>query len=552
MTRKLSTYAVAIVGAIGLALSMLMVAPIPPEPAGAQTNEVVTKEFKFVQHAEGLTLPAGVSRITVVAAGGHGGKGAYNSTNGGAGIQITAKDIQVGAERDIQVLVGGNGEHGGISKDRGGTGGFNGGGDGGSNSGGGGGGGFTQVVSSPSNKVLVMAAGGGGGGGGVTSAGHGGPNGASLNGTSGYGISGDGGGGGGGTLGAGGAGGHNKNPLIPDGHGGGRYGGGKGGVGVLPQLKSGGGGGGGGYFGGGGGAGADTSGGGGGAGSSYVAPNVTTTATAAPGEPGVKISYEVGPPPPPGPALECVPHSTAKVGDTLKDFHICTSDGRPLPVVSVEGQLPQATSWKRWPTDNDTWIVLNGKLTTAAEWAPVFVATYGGTTYRIQTTFLVNPRSEPPASSPGSPSTPATTAPPAPGPPTTKRPAPTPPTPASARCDATVQNLTGLGDVDVTTVAKDKGDHWDPELHLGEKIPDSQSINWGSVDPRPGGCRTEARLELPRAGAPAVVWDLSVQLTGNHPTVTCTTSDNTFPCTITPDPSVADGVLTAKVKLRHD
>jgi hypothetical protein len=36
--------------------------------------------------------------------------------------------------------------------------------------------------------------------------------------------------------------------------------------------------------------------------------------------------------------------------------------------------------------------VLNGKLTTAAEWAPVFIAHAGGTTYRIQTTFLVNPR----------------------------------------------------------------------------------------------------------------------------------------------------------------
>jgi hypothetical protein len=65
---------------------------------------VVTKEFKFVKHAESLTLPAGVSRITIVAAGGHGGRGAYASNNGGAGIQVAAKDIQVGAERDIQVL----------------------------------------------------------------------------------------------------------------------------------------------------------------------------------------------------------------------------------------------------------------------------------------------------------------------------------------------------------------------------------------------------------------------------------------------------------------
>ncbi len=168
MTRKCSTYAVAIASAIGLALPLLVLASTRPEAAGAQTNEVVTKEFKYVKHAEGLTLPAGVSRITIVAAGGKGGKGAYSSGNGGAGIQVTAKDIQVGAERDIQVLVGGNGEHGGISKDRGGTGGFNGGGDAGATSGGGGGGGFTQVVSSPSNKVLVQAAGGGGGGGGLT------------------------------------------------------------------------------------------------------------------------------------------------------------------------------------------------------------------------------------------------------------------------------------------------------------------------------------------------------------------------------------------------
>ena len=45
---------------------------------------------------------------------------------------------------------------------------------------------------------------------------------------------------------------------------------------------------------------------------------------------------------------------------------------------------------------------------------------------------------------------------------------------------------------------------------------------------------------------------LVLALTGSHPTVTCTTSDNTFPCAVTPDPSVADGVLTAKVKLRHE
>jgi hypothetical protein len=153
MTRKFSIHAVVIASAIGLALSMVALTPIHPEPVGAQTNEVVTKEFKFVSHAEYLTLPAGVSRITIVAAGGKGGKGAYNSGNGGAGIQVTAKDIQVGAERDVQVLVGGNGEHGGISKDRGGTGGFNGGGDANdSGSGGGGGGGFTQVVSSPRTR----------------------------------------------------------------------------------------------------------------------------------------------------------------------------------------------------------------------------------------------------------------------------------------------------------------------------------------------------------------------------------------------------------------
>jgi hypothetical protein len=87
---------------------------------------------------------------------------------------------------------------------------------------------------------------------------------------------------------------------------------------------------------------------------------------------------------------------------------------------------------------------------------------------------------------------------------------------------------------------------------LGQKIPDNQSINWATVDPAPGGFRTEARLELPRSGGAPVVWDLSVKLTGKRPEVTCTSSDNTFPCTITPDPSVADGVLTAKVKLRHE
>ena len=47
------------------------------------------------------------------------------------------------------------------------------------------------------------------------------------------------------------------------------------------------------------------------------------------------------------------------MGEPIKDRHICTIQGNPRPKVEVRG-LPPGVTLTRGPTENDTWLVLNG------------------------------------------------------------------------------------------------------------------------------------------------------------------------------------------------
>jgi hypothetical protein len=140
---------------------------------------------------------------------------------------------------------------------------------------------------------------------------------------------------------------------------------------------------------------------------------------------------------------------------------------------------------------------------------------------------------------------------PDPGPDTT--PDATPDDQATARCDVTVQNLTG-GDDPVKLASADQGggDRWDPAPDDDAEIPDNGSLHWASFDPPPGNCHTDARLTLSHDGDPDVVWTISVSLGKGQAEATCDSSDDDYPCVVTPDSEIGpDGVLTAQVELRH-
>jgi Ca2+-binding RTX toxin-like protein len=68
-------------------------------------------------------------------------------------------------------------------------------------------------------------------------------------------------------------------------------------------------------------------------------------------------------PPPSPPTLQCRGVSRFSVGDTLKDFHPCTSEGSPLPILSFAGStLPETVKASRYPNPAGSWIVLNGRF----------------------------------------------------------------------------------------------------------------------------------------------------------------------------------------------
>ncbi len=75
------------------------------------------------------------------------------------------------------------------------------------------------------------------------------------------------------------------------------------------------------------------------------------------------------------PTMQCTPDVDLEVGQTVVDQHICTSTGIPIPeVITSADPLPAGLTYKRYPTDQSTWIVLNG--------------TVGGNEYYAKTTFV--------------------------------------------------------------------------------------------------------------------------------------------------------------------
>lgn len=256
---------------------------------GALKNK---QTFHYTGKRQTFVVPAGVTRLTVVAHGGEGaGFYAYPSTASPGLPGRVYAIIPVRAGDKLYVFVGGSGEDGG----------FNGGGAGGTSGSGsysgnpGGGASDVRIGGDTLKDRIIVAAGGGGAGQAIYYYG-------TANGGNGGGLRGKPGGGSGSAHGAGGAAGGTQRKGGSGGAGGvgsssyGYYAGQPGGNGALGlggdggnagqcQYAGGGGGGGGGYFGGGGGGGGGANyfyrsgcaeygqGGGGGGGSSYIEPS---------------------------------------------------------------------------------------------------------------------------------------------------------------------------------------------------------------------------------------------------------------------------------------
>ena len=66
------------------------------------------------------------------------------------------------------------------------------------------------------------------------------------------------------------------------------------------------------------------------------------------------------------PHIQCTGHVELHVGQHLDHEHVCTATGNPLPTVTLSGDpLPDGLTYRRWPTNTDTWIVLDGTVTRA-------------------------------------------------------------------------------------------------------------------------------------------------------------------------------------------
>lgn len=281
---------VLIISIPGLLLSACSGASAVPVPTGDvfvnATGAKHHKTFSYTGKEETFIVPAGVTRLTVVARGGE-GAGAFDHGSGFPGypgrIYVVVR-VQAGDKLQVRVAEAGR------------NGGFNGGGSGAY--GFGGGASDVRMGGDTLTDRIIVAAGGGAGGNCFLYCYADGGDGGGLKGTSGSGAiggTGSGGGGAGGTQKAGGRGGAGGEGKQRSGNGkpggnGALGAGGNGGVGgeitgSASQTGLPGGGGGGGYYGGGGGGGSssapysylDFGSGGGGGGSSYVEPSAITS-----------------------------------------------------------------------------------------------------------------------------------------------------------------------------------------------------------------------------------------------------------------------------------
>ena len=67
------------------------------------------------------------------------------------------------------------------------------------------------------------------------------------------------------------------------------------------------------------------------------------------------------PSPPRAPELICTGTAHLSIGKPMNNNHPCTIEGNPRPKVEVSG-LPAGITLTRWPSENDTWLVLNGTM----------------------------------------------------------------------------------------------------------------------------------------------------------------------------------------------
>lgn len=322
--------------ALAIAVMAAVALSVGASTAGAATT---TEIFNFTGAEQTFTVPAGVTKVHVVAIGGHGGK---SGNTGGAGAQAEG-DFSVKPGQTLYVEVGGNGGSD-FGENEVSPGGFNGGGEGA-----GGGGGASDVRTnprkaglSPDTRLIIGAGGGGSGSFGEVGAGAGGDAGnpgetipGNEGGGAGTAEAGGSGGGGGcvageaGSLGQGGNGGNCRKVLefgfIAGGGGGGLNGGG------------------------GGGAGSSIGGGGGGGGASLV-PAGGALEIAPGAAPEIRISYESTPPPVEEPQL---------------GLCVATTGGKYSNATCLTAAAPGAGKyeWKPFPFTKAGFALTNGTAT---------------------------------------------------------------------------------------------------------------------------------------------------------------------------------------------
>jgi hypothetical protein len=96
---------------------------------------------------------------------------------------------------------------------------------------------------------------------------------------------------------------------------------------------------------------------------------------------------------------------------------------------------------------------------------------------------------------------------------------------------------------------------WGPQPH-GSKLPtdeilDDATLRWTSSDAPPGACRNDTEVALRRDDGPDVTWHVAVTLGRDKPELSCTTSDDDYPCTISETAPTADRQVSATVTLRR-
>jgi hypothetical protein len=61
------------------------------------------------------------------------------------------------------------------------------------------------------------------------------------------------------------------------------------------------------------------------------------------------------------PELSCAQSVRVTIGQPLNNLHVCTLEGYPRPTFH-SSSLPPGVTLTRWPTEKDTWLVLNGTI----------------------------------------------------------------------------------------------------------------------------------------------------------------------------------------------